>query len=126
MQMQLPLELIARPTIQSRPIFQYPTWMDVSHIAKGVGFVTSVEISVALNDALEPLQAENEANYDQHLYDALWLAHHYIALDQRDSFSFTFDFLRDDKVIGRLEEISLRLRVEVQKNLTLLGLSQDF
>ena len=98
----------------------------MSHIAKGVGFVTSVEISVALNDALAPLQMEDDEDYDQRLYDALWLTHHYLSLDQRTSFTFTFNFLRDDKYAGKFVDVNLRLMVEAQKNLTLIGLPQNF
>ena len=126
MQRQLTLDLVVSSQSKQAPIIQYPTWMDVSHIAKGVGFVTSVEISVALNDALAPLQMEDDEDYDQRLYDALWLAHHYFSLDQRTSFTFTFDFLRDDKYAGKFVEVSLRLMVEAQKDLTLIGLPQNF
>ena len=45
---------------------------------------------------------------------------------QRESISFTFDFLREDKHLGKFIEASLRLRVEVQKQVVLMGLSQDF
>ena len=87
-----------------------------------------VEVSVTLSDALEALQSEDADSYDQRLYDALWLAHHYLALDlrQRESVSFTFDFLREDKHNGKFIEASLRLRVEAQKQAVLLGLMQDF
>lgn len=126
MQRQLTLDLIVSSQSNHFPLIQYPTWMDVSHIAKGVGFTNSVEISIALNDALAPLQTEDEDDYDQRLYDAVWLAHHYLSLDHRTSFTFTFDFLRDDKYAGKFVEISLRMMVEVQKNLTLIGLPQNF
>lgn len=126
MPMQLMFDLTEKYVSPKKTIIPNTTWMDVSVIAKCIGFNTSVEVSTALNDALGPLQTEDEDDYDQRLYDALWLAHHYLALDQRESFAFTFDFLRDDKVAGKFKEVSLRLRVEVQKKLTLLGLSQDF
>ena len=86
-----------------------------------------VEVSVTLSDALEALQSEDADSYDQRLYDALWLAHHYLSLDhQRQSIPFTFDFLREDKHTGKFTEAALRLRVEAQKRTVLLGLSQDF
>jgi hypothetical protein len=100
--------------------------VDVSDIASGVGFNTPVEVSIALSDALEPLQTENEDEYDQSLYDALWLAHHYLSLDPRQSFTFTFDFLREDFHGGKFIETSLRLRVETRKQVVLLGLLHDF
>ena len=68
----------------------------------------------------------DEDDHDQQLYDALWLAHHHLALAQRPSLSFTFDYLHDDKVKGRYVEHHLRLHVEERDHLILLGLLQDF
>ena len=79
-----------------------------------------------MSDALKPHHTDDEDDHDQQLYDALWMAHHYLVLDQRPSFSFTFDFLRDDKYNGRLTETSLRLHVEDREQVVLLGLLQDF
>jgi hypothetical protein len=123
--MQLNLDFTPRPAKQ-KPIIKNPTWMDVSDIARGVGFNVAVELSVALSDALESLQSEDDDDYDQRLYDTLWMAHHYLSLDQRQSFTFTFDFLRKDRRTANTKEASLRLRVEVQKQVVLLGLSHDF
>jgi hypothetical protein len=127
MQMQLTLEFTPRLS-NLKAIIKNTTWMNVSDVARGIGFIIPVEVSIALSDALEPLQTEDDEDYDQHLYDALWLAHHYLALDlrQRESLSFTFDFLREDKHTGKFIEASLRLRVEAQKQVVLLGLMQDF
>jgi len=125
MLMQLTFDLTTRLP-KAKLIFKIPTWMDVSDVARGVGFAAKVEVSTALNDALAPLQTEEEEDYDQRLYDALWLAHHYQSLDPRSSFTFTFDFLRDDKLAGKYVETSLRLRVEERNRVLLLGLSQDF
>ena len=127
MQMQLTLDFTPRPPKQ-KLIIKNTTWMNVSDVARGIGFTIPVEVSIALSDALEPLQTEDDEDYDQRLYDALWLAHHYLSLDlrQRESVSFTFDFLREDKHTGKFIEASLRLRVEAQKQVVLLGLIQDF
>ena len=127
MQMQLTLDFTSRPPKQ-KLIIKNTTWMNVSDVARGIGFTIPVELSIALSDALEPLQTEDDEDYDQRLYDALWLAHHYLSLDlrQRETLSFTFDFLREDKHIGKFIEASLRLRVERQKQVVLLGLLQDF
>lgn len=127
MQMQLTLDFTSRPPKQ-KLIIKNTTWMNVSDVARGIGFTIPVEVSIALSDALEPLQTEDDEDYDQRLYDALWLAHHYLSLDlrQRESVSFTFDFLREDKHNGKFIEASLRLRVEAQKQVVLLGLLQDF
>ena len=123
--MQLTLDFTPRPAKQ-KPIIKIPSWMDVSDIARGVGFNASVEVSMRLSDELEPLHIQEVDEYDQHLYDALWLAHHYLSLDQRDSFTFTFDFLREDLIQGRFVEGSLRLRLEVQRQVVLLGMLDDF
>lgn len=127
MQMQLTLDFTSRPPKQ-KLIIKNTTWMNVSDVARGIGFTIPVEVSIALSDALEPLQTEDDDDYDQRLYDALWLAHHYLALDlrQRESITFTFDFLCEDKHTGKFIEASLRLRVETQKQVVLLGLIQDF
>ena len=125
MQMQLALDFTPRPS-NLKAIIKNITWMNVSDVARGVGFMMPVEVSVTLSDALEALQSEDADSYDQRLYDALWLAHHYLSLDQLQSFTFTFDFLREDLLSGKFTEASLRLRVEVQKQVVLLGLVQDF
>ena len=126
MQMQLTLDFTPRPPKQ-KLIIKNTTWMNVSDVARGIGFTIPVEVSIALSDALEPLQTEDDEDYDRRLYDALWLAHHYLSLDlQRLSISFTFDFLRENKHSGKFTEASLRLRVEAQKQVVLLGLMQDF
>jgi hypothetical protein len=125
MQMQLTLDFTPRPS-NLKPILKNTTWMDVSDVAKGIGFNVSVEVSIALNDAIEPHRTEDDEDYDQRLYDAIWLAHHYLSLDQRPSILFTFDFLREDKHTGKFIEASLRLRVETQEQVVLLGLLQDF
>ena len=125
MQMQLTLDFTPRHS-NLKAIIKNTTCMDVSDIARGIGFTIPVEVSIALSDALEPLQTEDHDDYDQRLYDALWLAHHYFSLDQCLCISFTFDFLREDKHTGKFTEASLRLRVEAQKQVVLLGLIQDF
>jgi hypothetical protein len=61
-----------RPAV---PVIQTEEWLDITDIARGVGFTSPVEISAALNDALESHQDEPEEAYDQRLYDCLWLAH---------------------------------------------------
>ena len=124
--MQLPLNLVFTPLPAAQKILTPPVWLDAGWAAGCLGFDKQVEISRALHDALAPLQTGDEDDYDQRLYDALWLTHHYRALEQRPSFSFTFDFLRDDKVKGTLTETSLRLRVQEKEQLILLGLLRDF
>ena len=124
--MQLTLNLTFAPAPSIKTIFKNTTWLNAGWASACLGFTKKVEISQSLSDALMPTQADDEDDHDQQLYDALWMAHHYLVLDQRPSFSFTFDFLRDDKINGRFEEHSLRLHVEEKEQLILLGLLQDF
>jgi len=123
-QLTLNLAFAVAPAVKS--IFKITTWLDAGWATARLGFTKQVEISQSLSDALIPIHADDEDDHDQQLYDALWLAHHHLALDQRPSFSFTFDFLRDDKISGRLIETNLRLHVEEKEQLILLGLIQDF
>jgi len=97
------------------------TWLDVSDIARGVGFTTAVQVSVTLNDALQPLQNETAEDYDQRLYDCLWLAHFKLSLDRSQSATFNFTFPRKDRKAGDVSETNLRLRVEAREQLVLLG-----
>lgn len=102
------------------------TWLDVSDIARGVGFTTEVQISIALSDALQPLQNEMDENHDQRLYDCLWLAHFKLSLDRSPSATFNFAFPRKDSKTEEVSESSLRVRVEAQRQFVLLGLLEDF
>ena len=123
---QLTLNLIFAPASSVKHIFMNTTWLNAGWASACLGFTKKVEISQSLSDALMPIHADDEDDHDQQLYDALWMAHHYLVLDQRPSFSFTFDFLRDDKINGHFVEQSLRLHVEEKEQLILLGLLQDF
>ena len=124
--MQLTLNLKFTPKPPIKTIFKNTTWLNAGWAAPCLGFTKQVEISQSLSDALMPTHAGDEDDHDQRLYDALWSAHHYLVLDQRPSFSFTFDFLRGDKMNGHFVEHSLRLHVEEKEQLILLGLIQDF
>jgi hypothetical protein len=126
MSMQLPLEFTSRPRLSRPPLIPSATWLDVSEIACGVGFSNKVGISLALWDALEPIQSEEDGNYDQRLYDALWLAHLELCLDHRQAVTFTFTFPRKHWKTEDVTEISLRLRVETHENLARVGLLPDF
>jgi hypothetical protein len=122
MAMQLPLDSTPEPPREKQPIIQYEAWLDVSDIARGVGFIVPVHVSVSLNDALQPLQNEIEGDHDQRLYDCLWLAHFQLSLDQSQSVDFNFTFSRKDRKTEEVSEVSLRVRVETQKQVVLLGL----
>lgn len=123
---QLPLNFSTRLPPPSRPIMAYPTWQDVSEIAAGVGFPEPVSISLALSDALETTQLEVVNEYDQRLYDALWLAHFELSLNDGRPVNFTFTFSRTHWKTGELCETSLRLRVEKGSQGIRLGLKMDF
>ena len=122
--MQLTLNLVFHPVPPTGKVFKNAVWLDAGWATACLGFTKKVEISQSLNDALQLFQMDDDP--DQHLYDALWLAHHYLVLDQRPSFSFTFDFLHDDKYQGRLVEHSIRLHLEEKEHIILLGLLRDF
>ena len=115
--MQLTLNLTFTPAPPIQRIFQNSTWLNAGWASACLGFNKKVEISQPLSDVLG-----NEDDHDQQL----WMAHHYLVLDQRPSFSFTFDFMRDDKISSRFIETSLRLHVEEKEQVILLGLLQDF
>ena len=125
MQPTLNLEFHPAPSTTAK-VFKNTAWLDAGWATACLGFTKKVEISQSLSDALQPFQMDDTDDADQHLYDALWLAHHYLVLDQCPSFSFTFDFLHDDKYQGRLVEYSLRLHLEEKEHVILLGLLQDF
>jgi hypothetical protein len=124
--MQLTLNLNFAPVPPVKTILKNNTWLNAGWATACLGFTKKVEISQSLSDALKPHHADDEADHDQQLYDALWMAHHYLVLDQRPSVSFTFDFLRDDKNVGAATETSLRLHVEEKEQMILLGLLRDF
>src|SRR5574338_318488 len=117
--MQLTVNLTFAPAPSLKTIFKNTTWLNTGWASACLGFTKKVEISQSLNDALMPIHADDEDDHDQQLYHALWMAHHHLVLDQRPSFSFTFDFLRDDKIGGRFIATSLRLHVEEKEQLIL-------
>jgi len=122
---QLTLDFTTRPQPQGQPIIRNNAWFDVSDIARGVAFTESAQVSIALNDVLEH-HNEMYSDYDQRLYDALWLAHFRLSLDQSQSATFNFIFQRKDWKTEKITEVSLRLRVEAQNHIVLLGLLEDF
>ncbi len=101
-------------------------WLDVSGIAAGVGFAGKVLLSVALSDALEPITTESDGDYDQRLYDALWLAHFRLRLDDVEAVTFNFTFQRTHWMSVERVDASLRLRAEGREEATFIGLLEDF
>jgi hypothetical protein len=101
-------------------------WLDMSDLAAGVGFNTKVLVSLALSDALEPISTEADGDYDQRLYDALWLAHFQLERDQVPAATFNFTFLRKHWMSEELTDASLRLRGETRGQAIFIGLLEDF
>jgi hypothetical protein len=118
------LDIYPAPALTS--IIQSNLWIDATPEARMIGFTQKVEISQGLHDALRHIQYEEEYDSEQRLYDSIWLAHHYLGLEQRSSFSFTFDFLHNDLVAARMTESSLRLHVGMCGSTVSLGWLEDF
>ena len=111
------------------PPFEVPLdvrWLDVSDLAAGVGFDSKVLLSVALFDALEPITTELDGDYDQRLYDALWLANFRLRLDDVEAVTFNFTFQRTYWISGERIDASLHLRAEARDEATFIGLLEDF
>ncbi len=102
------------------------TWLIVSDLAKGTGFETETAISIALTDALAPNTKETETDYDQRLYDALWLAHFQFMMNGMQPVTFSFSFAPVQTNYKTFEETCLRLHVESINQTTFLGLLEDF
>ena len=107
--------------LSSKPVFQHPPppllWLEVD---------ANAEVSIALHDALTPLSTEEDGDYDQRLYDALWLARFELALDHKQSANFTFTFPRKHWRTEDVSDITLRLQCEKFGDITRLGLLADF
>jgi len=122
---QLTLALLS-PVSKSGPFIDGVSWLDVTDLAKGVGFETRTAISIALADALASRSGETESAYDQHLYDALWLAQFQFTLNSLHPTTFNFSFLCMHARNPGFDEVSLCLHVESVDQTTFLGLLEDF
>ena len=100
---------------------QRAEWLDVTDIARGLGFTGPVEISLALNDELETHQDEPEDAYDQRLYDCLWLAHLQWTLSEGEAATLNFFFERANSAA----ETRLRIRLEWREGIIRLDLLQQ-
>ena len=126
MSMQLTFDFFPRHQREQRPIIQNEAWLDASDIARGVGFTTTIQVGINLNEALQPLQNEIDDDYDQRLYDALWMAHFRLSLENSKFGRFNFTFPRKGWKPAEVAEISLRVRAVRQKQVVRIGLWQDF
>ncbi len=97
---------------------QRAEWLDVTDIARGLGFTGPVEISLALHDALETHQDEPEESYDQRLYHCLWLAHLQWTLSEGEAATLNFFFERANSTA----ETRLRIRLEFCEEIIQLDL----
>jgi hypothetical protein len=117
----MPTQLAFDFSLPAQPVLleiQREEWLDVTDIARGVGFTDPVEISVALNDALEPRQGEPEEAYDQRLYDLLWLAHLQWTISEGEAATLNCFFERANSTA----ETRLRIRLELREGIIRLGL----
>ena len=105
-QLAFNFSLPAQPVM---PVIQREEWLDVTDVARGVGFTSPVEISLALNDALETHQGEPEEAYDQRLYDCIWLAYLQWTLSEGEAATLNFFFERANDTA----ETKLRIRLKI-------------
>ena len=118
---------MAPPLIsKTKPHVPDMRWLDVTGIAAGTGFTTKVAVSIALSDALQPIANETDGDYDQRLYDALWLAHFQLSLDHCQSATYNFLFTRKHWRTEEIIDASLHLHIEVSNGQAYLGLLEDF
>jgi hypothetical protein len=122
----LPLDFTPKAQQEPKPVIENASRLDVNDLAPGMGFTTTVRCSIALHDALQPLQNEIDSDYDQRLCDLLWMAHFKLSLGQSQCATFHFTFARKDSKIKEVYEASLRVRVELRKQIVLLGFLEDF
>ncbi len=114
-QLAFDFSLPAQPAL---PDIQKEEWLDVTDIARGLGFTGPVEIGLALHDALETHQDEPEDAYDHRLYDCLWLAHLQWALSEGEAATLNFFFERANSAA----ETRLRIRLEFCEGIIRLDL----
>jgi hypothetical protein len=118
---------MAPPLIsKTKPQVPDMRWLDVTGIAAGTGFTTKVAVSIALLDALQPIANETDSDYDQRLYDALWLARFQLSLDHCQSTTFNFLFTRKHLRSEEVIEATLHLHIEASNDRAYLGLPEDF
>ena len=108
------------------PSFQSHAWHDVTDVARSVGFTDTIMVSAELEDGLGLQQSDLSSDYDQRLYDLLWLAHFKLSLNQSQSASFAFGFTQEHKKTEQNVEITFQVRIETQDEILFLGLLRDF
>ena len=118
---------MAPPLIsKTKPHVPDMRWLDVTGIAAGTGFTTKVAVSIALSDTLQPIANETDGDYNQRIYDALWLAHFQLSLDHCQSATYNFLFTRKHWRTEEIIDANLHLHIEVSNDQAYLGLLEDF
>lgn len=82
----MPMQL----TLDFMPHVQDEEWLDVTDIARGVGFTGPVQISPALSGALLSHQDEPKDACNQRLFDCLWLAYLHWSLSEGEAATLNF------------------------------------
>jgi hypothetical protein len=82
------------------------TWLEVTDLARGVGFTCPVAVFTDLRNQLN----------DQALYDLLWLAWHTLSLNGEEHVRFTLE----------LEHKAIRLQAVVVGKAVFIGRPNDF
>jgi hypothetical protein len=108
----------SHPAQPAGPVIRREEWLDVTDIARGLGFTSPVEVSTRLNDALESRQGEPEDAHDQRLFDFLWLAHVQWTLSEGEAATLNFFFERANSTA----ETRLRMRLELLEGIIRLDL----
>lgn len=122
MAIQPTFDFSSTPSFDDPPLITKDAWLDVSEIAHGVGLMEAVQVSLALRDALEHVYHD----YDQLLYDALWLAHFKLSLDGLTSATFNLITEKKNPGSGTAMSVHLRLRVQSWQQVIRVGLLEDF
>jgi len=108
------------------PVKRNSAWIDVSEIARGVGFTEMVQVCAALIDQLTPLQSEVDNSYEQRLYDALRRAHLELAQAHTTSPTFSFSFAQRFGQADEMQVIRVYLHAETGDKTVYLGRAEDF
>ncbi len=85
--------------------------VEVTEVARQVGFRYPVAITCTLDDRLQPSRHESGQDYDGRLWDALWVAALSVRLKGRDTdtVNFTVSQQEIDPKTGKLKDVDLRL-----------------
>lgn len=123
---QLTFDFNSKPAPPDKTPLKPQGWLDVTDIARGVGFTDTILVSHGLHDSLSLRQSELHDDYDQRLYDLLWLAHFKLSLDQNQSARFAFALTCKAGKMQPSSEATLQVRMEVKDRIAFLELLKEF